>query len=167
MVGFLRRVSMVLGAAALSLGGVPAVAQARQAGPFSIAARHSGLCLEVDHGRLDPGTRVLQWNCHRGQHQLWRINDLGNGYVQLVVEHSAQCLEVDNAGGPGAYVLQWPCHGGTHQQWRRSDLPGGFHRFMARHSGLCLEVEAANLPPGSWVLTWHCHDGAHQQWSIR
>jgi hypothetical protein len=136
------------------------VAHAIPDGPFGIRSKYTNMCLEVYQGSLVPATRVVQWPCHGGQHQLWRINDLGNGYVQLQVEHSAQCLEVDNAGGAGAYALQWPCHGGTHQQWRRVG-----DKFMARHSGLFLEVEAASRNPGAWVVTWFSHNGLHQRWA--
>jgi hypothetical protein len=139
--------------------------------PVSVVNRRSGKCLEVSHGSLAQGTGVLQWPCHRGQHQLWRVNNMGNGYVQLQVEHSAQCLEVNKASlADGAGVLQWPCHGGTHQQWQQINLGGGFYQFKARHSGKCLEVDqtaGSGFADGAGVLQWPCHDGFQQQWSLR
>jgi hypothetical protein len=151
------------------LFGTGATAAVIPTGPVSVRNWNSGLCLEVSNGSLAPGARVLQWTCHGGNHQQWRVNDLHNGYVQLVAEHSAQCLEVDNASlADGAGVLQWPCHGGTHQQWKMTE-PFGVNngiRFMARHSSKCLEVNGGSFAPGAGVLQWPCHSGSHQRWFI-
>ncbi len=140
-------------------------------GPSTIAVRHSGHCLEVDHGYLTPGAGLLQWTCHGGQHQRWKINNLHNGYVQFIAEHSSQCLEVDNASfADGARVLQWPCHGGTHQQWQLIHAEGSFpyswFQLRARHSGKCIEIDQASLATGARVLQWPCHGGTHQRWLL-
>ncbi|MFI6102169.1 RICIN domain-containing protein [Lentzea sp. NPDC051213] len=166
-----KRFVPLISAAGLALAALfvaaPANAQA-PAGPYSVVNRNSLRCIEVNNASLADGAGVLQWSCHRMNHQLWRVNDLGNGYVQLRVEHSDKCLEVNNASqAPAAGVLQWPCHGGTHQQWKRIDRGNGYFQLQARHSTQCLEIDHAYTFNGAGALQWPCHDGLHQQWSLR
>lgn len=163
-----KRLTGLLMVAGLIVSGLFTAAPANAAaGPFSVKNRNSGKCLEVNNASLADGAGVLQWTCHRMNHQLWRVIDLGNGYQRLVVEHSNKCLEVNNASNtPGAGVLQWPCHGGTHQQWKRIDRGNGWVQFQARHSSQCLEIDHASFANGAGALQWHCHDGWHQQWGV-
>ncbi|GAA3862514.1 hypothetical protein GCM10022243_31260 [Saccharothrix violaceirubra] len=167
MVKTVRRLATALAATVLVLGFTPAVSEATPAYASRIVSRHSGKCMEVDHGSLDSGRRVLQWHCHGGQHQLWRAVDMKTGYVQLRVEHSDKCLEVDHGYlHAGAAVLQWDCHGGTHQQWQQIPLGDGSYAYRARHSGRCLEIEGAGLDAGAWLLQWECHYHQHQRWAF-
>ncbi|WP_082801752.1 RICIN domain-containing protein [Herbidospora cretacea] len=159
------RLAGALAAGTLLLGLGATAANA--ASPTLVVNYNSGQCLEVNNASLAAGAGVLQWTCHGGNHQRWRVIDLGNGYVRLQVEHSAQCLEVNNASlAAGAGVLQWPCHGGTHQQWQRINTGGGYYLYKARHSSQCLEVSNGSFWLGAGVLQWPCHGGNHQRWTL-
>ncbi|WP_331725051.1 RICIN domain-containing protein [Streptomyces sp. NBC_00040] len=169
MVSALKRHGAVaIMAASLAVSGISVPPAAAADGGVLVRNQRSGKCLEISTGSVAQGTKAVQWTCTGNQHQLWRVNDLNNGYVQLQVEHSGQCLEVDNASTtPGAGVLQWPCHGGVQQQWKKIAVGNGF-QFKARHSSQCLEVDQATggLSNGNRVLQWPCHGGSQQRWSL-
>ena len=43
---------------------------------------------DVDRGLTANGTPVMQWLCHSGLNQRWRIQDVGNGAMQLITTAS-------------------------------------------------------------------------------
>ncbi|MGW1768094.1 RICIN domain-containing protein [Streptomyces sp. NPDC002073] len=163
-----RHGAVAIMAASLAVSGITVPSAAADGGVL-VRNQRSLKCLEISTGSLAKGTKAVQWTCTGNQHQLWRVNDLNNGYVQLQVEHSGQCLEVDNASlAPGAGVLQWPCHGGVHQQWKKIAVGDRF-QFKARHSSQCLEVDQAaddGFGNGDRVLQWPCHGDYQQQWRL-
>lgn len=63
----------------------------------------SGLCLDINGGRMENGNRVLAWTCHGGDNQRWRV-DAASGHV-----HSKKdprfCL--DNRGNTQAGGTEW------------------------------------------------------------
>ena len=68
---------------------------------------------------LDNAAPVIQFACHGGENQQWRVENAADGYVRIVSRHSGQCLDVTGASSEaGATVIQWPCHGEANQQWR-------------------------------------------------
>ncbi|WP_170191791.1 RICIN domain-containing protein [Saccharothrix syringae] len=164
MVEFPRRLRTALIAVLLLSGSTPAVAwAARYPPPVSIVNRLTDKCLEIDHG-WGSGAMALQWECHRGPHQVWRIHDLGNTYVRLVVEHSGLCLQ---AGSLGEVVRTYPCDiAETHQQWRQVDRGWLGYKFQNRYTGWWLEVQEASHDPGKPVVTWTEHAGLHQVWPV-
>ena len=95
----------------------------------------------------------------------WTPVATSDGFVQLKVAHTGQCLEV--AGGQytdGAQVEQQPCTANRpQQQWRfvyKSWSNGqNFYEIVARHSGKCLDKSGWN------VIQWNCHGGDWQQWT--
>jgi hypothetical protein len=85
----------------------------------SIRARHSWQCLDVRGSSYDPWTPFIQYPCHGGDNQQFRIEDLGNGYYRVRVKHSWQCLDVRGSSyDPWTPFIQYPCHGGDNQQFR-------------------------------------------------
>ena len=38
---------------------------------FTLRARHSGKCLDVEGASLESGARVNQYSCHGGENQRW------------------------------------------------------------------------------------------------
>ena len=94
---------------------------------------------------LDDGASIIQWQCHSGDNQQWRLEVIADGYSQIVSRHSGKCLDVSGKSlDNGASIIQWQCHGGENQQWRLeldADFGGYFYaRIVSRHSGKCLDV---------------------------
>jgi hypothetical protein len=123
-------------------------------------------CLEIDYGRSYTGARAaVDWCDQNGLHMQWTAVPTTDGYVQLKVAHTGQCLEVSGgAYTDGTQVVQYPCTANRpQQQWQfiyKSWSNGQyFYEVVARHSGKCLDKSGWN------VVQWNCHGGDWQQWS--
>ncbi|GAB4001020.1 hypothetical protein GCM10029992_35050 [Glycomyces albus] len=159
----------LLALALVIAGGEPAAADhdPPDGASVNLAAVHSGKCVDVISASTADGGEVAQYDCNGGANQMWRFDDLGNGYVRITARHSDKCLDVDGASsGDGARVIQWECHGGTNQQWQVQDAGDGAIRLIARHSGKCLEVPSASTANGARLQTWACGSGDHQRWDM-
>jgi hypothetical protein len=85
----------------------------------SIAARHSGMCLDVAGASTAHAADVIQGTCSGGTNQQWTTRPVGGGYYEIVARHSGMCLDVAFASKKhAADVIQGTCSGGTNQQWR-------------------------------------------------
>jgi hypothetical protein len=134
----------------------------------TLAARHSGKCLDVNSASTADGAVVQQWSCNGGTNQQWQLQDVGGGYFQVIARHSGKCLDVVSAStADGAAVKQYACNGGTNQQWQLQDAGGGYSRVVARHSGKCLDVVNASTADGAAVKQYACNGGTNQQWQRR
>jgi Tol biopolymer transport system component len=133
----------------------------------TLVASHSQKCLDVNGGSLDDGASIIQWQCHGGVNQQWRLEVAGDGYSRIVSRHSGKCLDVNGGSlDDGASIIQWQCHGGANQQWRLEAVTGGY-RVVARHGGKCLDVSGESTDDGGSILQWSCHGGANQTWVMR
>jgi dipeptidyl aminopeptidase/acylaminoacyl peptidase len=133
----------------------------------TLVASHSQKCLDVNGGSLNDGASIIQWQCHGGANQQWRLEVAGDGYSRIVSRASGKCLDV-NGGSPddGASIIQWQCHGGANQQWRLEVAGDGYSRIVSRHSGKCLDVSGGSLDNGAFIIQWQCHGGANQNWRL-
>lgn len=129
----------------------------------SLVAAHSGKCVDVAGGSRDNGANAIQWDCHGGGNQSWRLVKKG-AYYQVIAKHSGKCLTVQGGSrSSGANVFQNACHGGDQQLWRFVKVGDSF-RLVAKHSGKCLDVEYGSRDSGANLIQWDCHDGANQLW---
>ncbi|MBL0888605.1 RICIN domain-containing protein [Myceligenerans indicum] len=132
-----------------------------------VTNRHSDLCLDDYGWETAPGSEVRQWTCNGLAVQDWDVNDLGNGYVELVNGYSGLCLEdKDAATANGALVQQNTCDQTEIQQWEAEDFGGGWYRLRNRHAGLCLDDYNLVTTAGAEVRLWTCHGDPNQQWSL-
>ena len=133
----------------------------------TFVASHSQKCLDVNGGSLDDGASIIQWQCHGGGNQQWRLEVAGDGYSRIVSRHSGKCLDVNGGSrDDGASIIQWQCHGGANQQWRLEAVTGGY-QLVTRHGGKCLDVRGESTNDGGSILQWSCHGGANQTWLLR
>ena len=132
------------------------------------ASHTDNKCLDVSESSTENGSTVIQWQCHGGDNQAWRIERADDGYYsRLVSRQSGKCLDVrGESRDDGAPVIQWQCHGGANQQWRLEAVGTGY-RFVARHSGKCLDVAGSSTDDGIAIIQWQCHGGANQTWLVR
>ncbi|MCH7231094.1 RICIN domain-containing protein [Glycomyces sp. L485] len=132
-----------------------------------IVARHSDKCLDVVSASTDNGADAIQWDCHGGDNQQWRLENAGDGYFQIVASHSGKCLDVvDASTDNNARIEQWGCSDGLHQQWELRDTGDGYVEIVARHSGKCLDVVSASTDDGARLQQYDCWDGTNQHWSL-
>ena len=86
----------------------------------AIRSKKSGKCLDVYGGQAQNGARVIQWDCHYGDNQLWEIVRVKNSkrLAMLKSVHSGRCLDVSGVStNDGAKIIIWDCHGGGNQVW--------------------------------------------------
>lgn len=133
-------------------------------GRYYIVAKHSDLCLDVQGASLIGGVDILQWDCHGGNNQQFRVRRVHDNYYQIRAVHSGQCLDVEGASQrQGAPVIQWGCHGGDNQQFRLRRRQDGYYEIRPRHSGQCLDVEGGSYGDGASLIQWPCHGGDNQR----
>ena len=134
---------------------------------YRIVARHSGKCLDVAYEATGNSEPVVQFTCHGGWNQQWRIEPVGSSRFRLIARHSGKALDVgwvspDN----GAAVYQYDYVGQENQQWELVPVGGAYYRIVARHSGKALEVQGGQQADGAQVQQWDYFGGEHQQWRL-
>ena len=134
---------------------------------FQIVSRASGKCLDVSGASTDPAAPVIQWTCHGGPNQQWRIEPDGAGAHRIISRHSGQSLDVYGALVDDlAAIIQYPAHGGDNQLWRLQVSSNVYHRIIAKHSGKAMDVEGASLDDGARVIQYTLHGGTNQEWLL-
>lgn len=137
----------------------------------SIAARHSGKCLDVDGSSTAPNTQVVQRTCDNSASQHWTFVPVewGANRFFIVNQNSGHCLDVA-AGSqqPGGIVIQWLCNGGAAQQFVHTLIPGSgdYFTLTAVHSNQCVEVGGGSFANGAPVVQWTCNQAPNQQWRV-
>jgi uncharacterized repeat protein (TIGR03803 family) len=134
---------------------------------YELVSRNSGKCLDV-YGASTDAAAVIQWFCHGGANQQWRLEPAGGGALHLIARHSGQALDVYGALLDDVTpVIQWPLHGGDNQVWTLEPASDGYVSIVARYSGKVLDVEYASTDDGARVIQYTPHGGANQQWLLR
>ncbi|MET7425718.1 RICIN domain-containing protein [Dactylosporangium sp. NPDC005555] len=85
---------------------------------FAFVNTKDNRCLDVNGGSKDNGAQVLQWDCHGGPNQQWKLQRDGDGF-RFVSVNSGRCIGVDSGSpAPGAAARQWDCDGSPNQRWQ-------------------------------------------------
>lgn len=134
---------------------------------YLVKAKHSGKCLDVGGGSRNNGANIIQWNCHGGDNQRFRIYDAGNGYWYLQAKHSGKCLDVKGwSNQNGAEIHQWDCHGGDNQKINAAHKGGSEYHMAFKNSGICMDVGGYSQENGARIIQWGCHAGANQRFIL-
>ena len=137
-------------------------------GYVEIVSRNSDKCLDVYGASTDAVASVIQWTCHGGPNQQWRLESAGGGGFHIIARHSGQALDVYGALPDDVVpIIQYPVHGGDNQVWTLEPTSDGYVRIVARHSGKAMDVEYASANDGARVIQYTPHGGANQQWLLR
>lgn len=84
---------------------------------YRLRVLHSKQCLDVDHGSVQDGARISQWNCNWNHQQQFRLVSLGYGYYRLEARHSRKCVTAEDSFRHAAPVTQRTCNNHSTQQW--------------------------------------------------
>ena len=118
-----------------------------------IVSRNSGKCLDVSGASTDAAAPAIQWTCHGGLNQQWRLEPAGGGAVRIIARHSGQALDVFGAWLDDVTpIIQWPVHSGDNQVWTLEPASDGYVRIVARHSGKAMDVAFASPDDGARVI---------------
>ena len=124
----------------------------------------SQLNKKIEDLTKDDYANIVQWSCHGGDNQQFRLIDAGGGYYNIKSKLSGKCLDVyAGSHDDGASIIQYTCHSGDNQQFGIVDAGGGYSSIVAKHSGKCLDVEYSSQSDGANILQFSCHGGDNQQ----
>lgn len=149
------------------LATAPAAAQNQfaelQGDLYRIVAAHSGKCLTVADGSRAMGTRLVQFDCHSGDNQRFRVVRRSGGYV-IVANHSGQVLDVENgSSAPHAEIQQYTAHGMPNQLWNLVPAGDGSFVIVSSATRLVVDVENASLANGARIQQYLSNPGPYQR----
>jgi hypothetical protein len=123
-------------------------------------------CLDVAGG-TDDGMRLVQWSCHGGANQSFRIEPIGGGAVRLVDQNSQKCVDVKQSGSADGTPIQiWGCNGTGAQSFAIEDAGNGYKRIRNTLSNKCVDVNHQSNDDGATVQLWSCNGSSAQNFQI-
>jgi hypothetical protein len=145
----------------------PAAVLPMEGTPYTIVAKHSGMCLEVAQGSVEAGAAIVQAACDGSAHQRFKLWVQEQG-VMLAVDHTGMCVSiVDVSGENEARAVQWSCAAGANQTFNLQSLGGAEFRLAANHSKRCLDVAQSSTSPAANVIQFDCHENDNQRYLFK
>ena len=90
---------------------------------YRIAARHSGLVLDLYDFNTADGADIVQWTDLEGENQQFQVLDLSNRYYQLSNRTSGKVLAPEgNSNQANTRITQYSRSGALAQQWELIDV---------------------------------------------
>jgi hypothetical protein len=131
----------------------------------NVQSSWKALCI---YGALpDNGARTHMWEYLGLPDQKWRIEDAGQGYYRLKVQHTQKCLDLSNGSTvPGAQVQQWDCQANNINQLWRVEKVNDYWRLRPKAAGNCLSVATSSIQNGTIASSWPCSWTNDQYWYI-
>ena len=113
------RVAVLALAAAASLVLAPSAYAIDTGFQYELNPQHIfGKCLDVEGASNANFTQVIQFDCHRLDHQRFRFNRIVGNIYEIRAVHSDKCLDVEGASNANfTRVIQFECHGLANQQF--------------------------------------------------
>ncbi|MFD9824393.1 RICIN domain-containing protein, partial [Streptomyces violascens] len=163
---------LALGALLASLVSATALAPTAHAdalptGWVTVAAKHSGKCVDAAAGGTADGTAVQQYACNASTAQQWQFQPTSDGYVRVDNRNASKAWDVtDVSTADSAPVQLWSYGGGANQQWLPVQEAGGTYHFVNRNSGKCLDVPGASTADGARIQQYACNGTAAQSFGL-
>ncbi|MGA7805431.1 RICIN domain-containing protein [Bradyrhizobium sp.] len=132
--------------------------------PGTVQSLASGKCLDLPKGQSADGTRAIQYDCHGGPNQEWKIESAGDAGYRIISRMTGKCIGTDAASAaPGGHVVESPCGGSSLQLWT---IEGTRNRSILHNVAdrLCLDVPGGSLANGAQPIVWTCNGGTNQTW---
>jgi hypothetical protein len=156
-------------ATALTLVSSPdATAAISPTGWNTVAAKHSGKCVDARAAATANGTAVQQFTCNSSTAQQWQFQPTSDGYVRINARNaSTQVLDVSNvSAADGALIHLWAFGNGNNQQFRPVEEADGAYHLVNRNSGKCLDVPSASVADSVQLQQYTCNGSAAQSFRI-
>lgn len=125
---------------------------------FQIKSKHSGHHLDIKGASKDPGTKVVTWNKHDGDNQVWYEDPL-TGTIRSRLNHF--CLDLD---ANRRLIMDHYKQGNSNQQWKfNSDKKTIENRT---NSVLVLDICGSSKDTGAEICAYEYHGKDNQQWKL-
>jgi hypothetical protein len=132
-----------------------------------IQSRNSGKVLGIDQMSTADSAHVVQFGDSGTPDHLWRLVDLGNGFVKVLSTHSGRVLGVDGAStADSAHVAQFADTGTADHVWELLDNGDGWFRLRNRNSGKVLGVDQMSTADSAHVVQYDDNGTSDHLWRI-
>jgi uncharacterized protein (TIGR03437 family) len=134
---------------------------------YTITAKHSGLCLDLQTRSASAGTPIIQDDCDAGNSETFLIEPTLDNSFNLVSTLTGFCFDVpygsvaDNVG-----INQYPCNAGDNQRFWFVALGDGSYEVENVPSGKCLTVPGASTDSGVAIVQLSCQGALNQRFSL-
>lgn len=126
----------------------------------------SNQVLDVNSALESDGANVQTYASNNTSAQRFEFHYKGNGYYQILAEHSGKALDVANGSkAAGANVWQYSPNGSDAQLWRILDAGDGTYYIQSK-LGTVLDISGNKAVSGSNVQTDYMGTGSAQKWKI-
>ena len=122
-----------------------------------------------DIGGFNPsykkGQSIKVWELDGGRDRLWKVRNVGGGYVEIIPAY-ATWARVDVQGGNsgnGTNIHVWDANNSAAQRFRLHHVGGGKYKIFTT-SGRVVCLAGRNSNNGSNVHIWQDHNGAFVEW---
>ncbi|GAA4132722.1 RICIN domain-containing protein [Actinomadura keratinilytica] len=122
-------------------------------------------CLDVRGGDSADGTPIIQYRCHDGANQTFRLVATERNRYQIRTLHN-KCLDVSGrSSADGAAIIQYRCRGTANQTFRLLPVGSGRYEVRTLHRK-CLDVPGLSASDGTPIVQYRCNGGANQRFSF-
>ena len=139
---------------------------------YHIQSKQTGCVLEVKSACASPHTYVVigqkSTNPEGEAHQLWYLEDAGNGFFYIVSKLNSLVLDIKGANASQrSYLILWhrksPPENVANQKWKFED-----NAIVSQLNGQVVEVKRASTSLGAYVVMRNRKDPLpeHQHWSF-
>jgi endonuclease/exonuclease/phosphatase family metal-dependent hydrolase len=126
--------------------------------------RATGKCLEVAGWSTANEADVLQWTCHGGANQRWRIEPLSDGTSRIINLNSGKALDLAGCGtADGTDIQQYDWWNNACQRWTPTETDNGWVRMLNPNSGKVADVADCNSADGTDIRLWTWLNNGCQQ----
>jgi hypothetical protein len=134
--------------------------------PGTVQSLASGKCLDLPGGQTRDGTPAIQYDCHGGPNQQWRVDYAGDAGYRIISRMSGKCLGMDPDAIAGGPIVQSQCRSSPDQLWALKGA-GNELAFQNVANQLCLDLPGASLDNSVKLIAWVCNGGVNQTWRYR
>ena len=139
---------------------------------YHIQSKQTGCVLEIQSACAHPRTYIVvnqkSTNPEGEAHQMWYLEDAGNGYFYIVSKLNSLVVDIKGASSTqGAYLIMWhrksPPENVANQKWKFEG-----DTIVSQLNGQVLEVRGASTSAGAYVVMSNKKEPLpeHQHWSF-
>mgnify|MGYP005759527933 CR=1 FL=1 len=122
--------------------------------------------LDVSSASENDGGNIQIYASNDSSAQRFELYYVGEGYYQIVAEHSGKALDISNgSAASGANVWQYTWNGSDAQLWRILDAGDGAY-YLVSKLGTVLDVSGSTAHSGANVQTSYMGTSYTQKWKF-
>lgn len=134
--------------------------------PQIISPQDTGRCIDVAGGSKDRGAGLLQWDCHGGDNQSFRLISFNaaQGTYQITAKHASLCVSISSTND-GTALVQDTCKGTPEQLWK-TYVSNGYIRFTNLKTNKCMDIAGGSKAAGATVQLYSCNNTPAQWFRV-